>query len=124
MIWLSSANELEARSLYFDIRNIDLHSHGDSISRVVRGVLGDGAWEIWGEVHCGEQESVQLLPVWTDSGEVISVPEDIDDIELGKALQQAVNSYLQEQPPAGSPQDVQGCVPPLLVEDRSDRLAA
>ena len=124
MIWLSSTNELEVRSLYFDIRNIDLHYHGDSVSGVVRGVLGDGAWEIWSEVYCGEQESVQLLPVWTDSGEVISVPEDIDDVELGKALQQAVNSYLQEQPPVGNSRDSQGCVPPLLAEDRPDRLAA
>jgi len=53
MIWLSPTSGIEECSIYFEIRDIDLKCRGDVTSGVVRGLLGDGSCELWGEVFLG-----------------------------------------------------------------------
>jgi hypothetical protein len=79
MIWLSPTSGIEECSIYFEIRDIDLRWHGHVVSGAVRGVLGDGSRELWGEVFLGDEESAQILPVWTDGGEVESFPVAVDE---------------------------------------------
>ncbi len=79
MIWLSPTSGTEECSIYFDIRDIDLKWHENTTSGVVRGLLGDGLRELWGEVFLGAEESAQILPVWTDSGEVESFSAAVDE---------------------------------------------
>jgi len=69
MIWLSPASGTAECSIYFEIRDINLQCCGDVTSGVVRGLLGDGSRELWGEVFLGAAEPAQILPVWTETGE-------------------------------------------------------
>ncbi|WP_321370282.1 hypothetical protein [uncultured Desulfuromusa sp.] len=79
MIWLSPANGTKECSIYFDIRDIDLqYSEGQSIG-VVRGLVGDGSCELWGEVFLGRREFAQILPLWTESGKIETFSEDVDE---------------------------------------------
>jgi len=79
MIWLSPTSGTEECSIYFEIRDIDLQYRGDVTSGVVRGLLGDGSLELWGEVFLGAVESAQILPVWTETGEVESFSAAVDE---------------------------------------------
>ena len=79
MIWLSPTSGTEECSIYFEIRDIDLQCRGDVTSGVVRGLLGDGSLELWGEVFLGAVESAQILPVWTEAGEVESFSAAVDE---------------------------------------------
>ena len=74
MIWLSPTNGTNDCSIYFEIRDIDLQCHGNVTSGVVRGLLGDGYCELWGEVFLGSVEYAQILPVWTAYSGVIRPP--------------------------------------------------
>ena len=56
MIWLSPTSGTEECSIYFDIRDIDLQWRENVTSGVVRGLLGDGSRELWGEVFLGAEE--------------------------------------------------------------------
>ena len=96
MIWLSPTSGTEECSIYFEIRDIDLKCCGDVISGVVRGLLGDGSCELWGEVFLGAEESAQILPVWTESGEVESFSAAVDESLLQQQMLSEVKILLQK----------------------------
>lgn len=79
MIWLSPANGTKECSIYFDIRDIDLQYTEGQSTGVVRGLVGDGACELWGEVFLGRREFAQILPLWTESGIIETFPEEVDE---------------------------------------------
>ena len=94
MIWLSPASGTEECSIYFEIRDINLEYRGDVTSGVVRGLLGDGSCELWGEVFLGAVESAQILPVWTETGEVESFPAVVDESLLLQQMLAEVKTLL------------------------------
>ena len=96
MIWLSPTSGTEECSIYFEIRDIDLKCRGDVTSGVVRGVLGDGACELLGEVFLGRDESAQILPVWTENGEVESFSAAVDEPLLQQQMLSEVKMLLQK----------------------------
>ncbi len=96
MIWLSPTSGTEECSIYFEIRDIDLKCRGDVTSGVVRGLLGDGSCELWGEVFLGHDESAQILPVWTESGEVESFSAAVDEPLLQQQMLSEVKILLQK----------------------------
>ena len=92
MIWLAPMSGTEEGSIYFDIRDIVLQRTGNGTEGVVRGLLGDGQLELWGEVHLGNSPRVQVLPLWTDDGQVknfaVTVDEGLLKAQLLEAVQQ------------------------------------
>lgn len=96
MIWLSPTSGTNNCSIYFEIRDIDLQCHGDINSGVVRGLLGDGYCELWGEVFLGSVEYAQILPVWTESGEVESFSTAVDESLLQQQMLSEVKIFLQK----------------------------
>ncbi len=92
MIWLAPMSGTEEGSIYFDIRDIALQRTGNGTEGVVRGLLGDGRLELWGEVHLGSSPQVQVLPLWTDDGQVenftVAVDEGLLKAQLLEAVQQ------------------------------------
>ncbi|MCD6580732.1 MAG: hypothetical protein J7K90_02920 [Desulfuromusa sp.] len=107
MIWLSPTNGTNDCSIYFEIRDIDLQCHGNVTSGVVRGLLGDGYCELWGEVFLGSVEYAQILPVWTDSGEIESFSAAVDESLLQQQMLSEVKTFLQKMDNMGdhSPTD-------------------
>lgn len=79
MIWLSPTSGTEECSIYFEIRDIDLQWRENTVSGAVRGLLGDGSRELWGEVFLGSEESAQVLPVWTEGGDVETFSTAVDE---------------------------------------------
>lgn len=90
MIWLSPTTGTEEANVYFEIRDIALQPTGDGAAALIRGLLGDGQREIWGEVQLGRNAEVQLLPCWTDAGEVESLIAAVDEDLLKEQLLEAV----------------------------------
>ena len=90
MIWLSPMVGTEEGSVYFDIRDIALQQTDDGTDGLIRGQLGDGQREIWGEVQLGEKPQVRILPLWTDEGQVESLSVAIDEELLKQQLLEAV----------------------------------
>jgi hypothetical protein len=97
MIWLSSAQGTGERSIYFDIRNIDLVWHERRPCGSIRGVIGDGCSEIWGDIQLGQEDSAQLLPVWHDNGVVETLSADLDGELLAQQLLVATRDFLEEK---------------------------
>lgn len=97
MIWLSSPQGNSERSIYFDIRNIDLAWQERRPSGSVRGVIGDGGSEIWGEVRLGPEDSVQLLPVWHENGDLETLADGLDADLLALELVTATRGFLEEK---------------------------
>ena len=97
MIWLSSPQGSSDRSIYFDIRHIDLAWQERRPSGSVRGVIGDGCSEIWGDIQLGQEDSAQLLPVWHENGEVETLAVDLDTELLAQQLVTATRNFLQEK---------------------------
>lgn len=97
MIWLSPTHAAHENSIYFDIRDIDLQYHGDFISGMVRGLIGDGFCEIWSEVALGQAESAQFLPLWSDDGRIESLSGITDESLLQKQLIEEVKIFLQDK---------------------------
>ena len=94
MIWLSPTSGTEECSIYFDIRDIDLQWRENMTSGVVRGLVGDGLQELWGEVFLGEKESAQILPVWIESGEIESFSAAVDESLLLEQMLAEVKTLL------------------------------
>jgi len=94
MIWLSPTSGTEECNIYFEIRDVDLRWHGHAISGAVRGLLGDGSRELWGEVFLGDEESAQILPVWTESGEIESFSAAVDESLLLEQMLAEVKTLL------------------------------
>lgn len=80
----------EEGSIYFDIREVALLQIGNGTEGVVRGLLGDGQLELWTEVYLGNSPRVQVLPLWTDDGQVERFAAAVDDELLQKQLLEAV----------------------------------
>ena len=96
MIWLSPANGTKECSIYFDIRDIDLQSSAGRSTGVVRGLVGNGSCELWGEVFLGQREFAQILPVWTESGTIESFPDEVDETLLLQEMLSAVKHLLHK----------------------------
>ena len=96
MIWLSPTNGTEECSIYFEIRDIDLQLRSGVTSGVVRGLLGDGACEFWGEVFLGDDESAQILPVWTEGGNIEFFSAAVDETLLLQQMLVEVKTLLPE----------------------------
>jgi len=92
MIWLSPASGTKECSIYFDIRDIDLQISAGRSAGVVRGLVGDGSCELWGEVFLGHREFAQILPVWTESGTIESFPDEVDEALLLQEMLSAVKN--------------------------------
>ena len=92
MIWLSTMAGTQECSIYFDIRDIDLRHTGNATEGVIRGLLGDGRRELWGEVFLGAVSRVQILSEWSDAGEVEGFDEAIDESLLQQQLLAAVQA--------------------------------
>lgn len=90
MIWLSPMAGTEEGSVYFDIRDIALQQTDHGTDGLIRGLLGDGQREIWGEVQLGEKPQARILPLWTDEGQVESLSAAIDEELLKEQLLEAV----------------------------------
>lgn len=90
MIWLSPMAGTEEGSVYFDIRDIALQQTDNGTDGLIRGLLGDGQREIWGEVQLGKNAQVRILPWWTDDGQVESFSAAIDEELLKQQLLEAV----------------------------------
>ncbi|SEA06787.1 hypothetical protein SAMN05660420_01098 [Desulfuromusa kysingii] len=90
MIWLSPASGTKECSIYFDIRDIDLQRSEGKSTGVIRGLVGDGSCELWGEVFLGQREYAQVLPLWTESGEVESFSDEVDESLLLQEMLTAV----------------------------------
>jgi len=86
MIWLSTLAGTQERSIYFDIRDIDLRRTGTATEGVIRGLLGDGRRELWGEVFLGTAPRVQILSEWSADGEVEGFDAEIDESLLKQQL--------------------------------------
>jgi hypothetical protein len=86
MIWLSTLAGTQERSIYFDIRDIDLQRTGTATEGVIRGLLGDGHRELWGEVFLGAAPQVQILSEWSADGEVEGFDAEIDESLLKQQL--------------------------------------
>lgn len=95
MIWLSPASGTNECSIYFDIRDIDLQCSGVESTGVVRGLIGDGTCELWGEVFLGHEEFAQILPVWIETGVIESFPDAVDESLLLQQMLSAVKDMLQ-----------------------------
>lgn len=107
MIWLAPMSGTEEGSIYFDIRDIALQQIGNGTHGVVSGLLGDGQLELWGEVHLGRSSYVQILPLWTDDGQVESFAVTVDEGLLKEQLLDAVEKVfvsVAALSPAGSTQ--------------------
>jgi hypothetical protein len=94
MIWLSPANGTKECSIYFDIRDIDLQFSAGRSTGVVRGLVGNGSCELWGEVFLGQREFAQILPVWTESGTIESFSDEVDETLLLQEMLSAVKNLL------------------------------
>ncbi len=104
MIWLPASEYSEEQNSYFDIRDMDIRYRNQAYAGRVSGVLGIGPVEFWTEVRIGEEEDIQVLPVYHDSGEVESVPDSVDLNELHRVLRDEVNRILEQcLPGAGRP---------------------
>lgn len=97
MIWLSPSTGTEESSVYFDIRDVKLKYHGDWVSGEIRGLIGDGAAEIWGEVVFGAEETARLLPWWREDGEIESLAVDIDEALLLRRLLEETKLFLRDK---------------------------
>ncbi|MEA3362654.1 MAG: hypothetical protein U9Q61_05225 [Thermodesulfobacteriota bacterium] len=95
MIWLSPASGTNECSIYFDIRDIDLQCSGVESTGVIRGLIGDGTCELWGEVFLGDKEFAQILPVWTEAGVIESFSDAVDQSLLLQQMLSEVKSLLQ-----------------------------
>jgi hypothetical protein len=89
MIWLSPMTGTGEGSVYFDIRDINPQPTGNGTDGLIRGLLGDGQREVWGEVQLGKQPQVKILPLWTDDGQVEELAAEIDEELLKKQLLEA-----------------------------------
>ena len=94
MIWLSPTSGTEECSIYFEIRDIDLQWREHTVSGAVRGLLGDGSREFLGEVFLGDSESAQVLPIWTETGEVESFSAAVDEALLLEQMLAEVKTLL------------------------------
>ncbi|MDB4470861.1 hypothetical protein N9063_01105 [Deltaproteobacteria bacterium] len=90
MIWLSPMTGTEEGSVYFDVRDITLQQTDNGTDGLIRGLLGDGQREIWGEVQLGKNPQVRILPLWTDDGQIESLSAAIDEELLKEQLLDAV----------------------------------
>jgi len=90
MIWLSPMAGTEEGSVYFEIRDIALQPTGSGTEGVIRGLLGDGQQEIWGEVQLGHQAEARILPCWTEDGQVEALSVSVDEELLKEQLLDAV----------------------------------
>ncbi len=90
MIWLSATVGTQERSVYFDIRDIDVRRTGSFTEGIVRGVLGDGQREFWGEVSLGEAVQVSILPFWEEDEKPTCFDEGIDPQLLQEQLAESV----------------------------------
>jgi hypothetical protein len=86
MIWLLTTAGTQECSIYFEIRDIEVRHTGSGSEGVVRGLLGDGLRELWGEVFLGETPGVQILSEWNDAGEVEGFDETVDEALLKQQL--------------------------------------
>ncbi len=92
MIWLSPMTGTKECSIYFDIRDIDLRRTGKTTEGVVRGLLGDGQRELWGEVCLSKNSHAQILPLWGDDGQIETFDDSVDESLLQSQLLAAVES--------------------------------
>lgn len=90
MIWLSPMTGTAEGSVYFEIRDIMASQQHNTGASLIRGLLGDGQREIWAEVQLGENPQVQILPLWSDAGQVESLSAEIDEELLKDQLLEAV----------------------------------
>ena len=96
MIWLSTMAGTQLCSIYFEIRDIEIRRTGTATEGVVRGLLGDGRCELWSEVFLGDAPRAQILPQWTDAGQVEGLDVAIDESELQQQLLTAVQSVFAQ----------------------------
>ena len=96
MIWLSPASGTKECSIYFDIRDIDLQFSEGRSTCVVRGLLGDGSNELWGEVSLGQEEFAKILPLWTEIGGIESFSDAVDEDLLQQEMLFSVKDLLHE----------------------------
>ena len=94
MIWLSPMAGTEEGSVYFDIRDIALQSNGNQTQGLIRGLLGDGQQEVWGEVQLGKNPQVRILPVWTEDGALESLSAAVDEELLQQQLLETVQKVI------------------------------
>ena len=90
MIWLSPASGTKECSVYFDIRDINVKFSAGRLTGVIRGLVGDGSCELWGEVFLGDAEFSQILPVWSETGAIESFSEAVDETLLLREMLTAV----------------------------------
>ena len=90
MIWLAPMAGTQECSVYFDIRDIDVRRTGSATQGVVRGIVGDGCCECWGEVTLGESLRVDLLPYWDEEEKSGGFDEAVDLSLLKQQLAEAV----------------------------------
>lgn len=90
MIWLSPMAGTRECSVYFDIRGIDLRRTGSATVGVVRGIVGDGCCEAWGEIVLGEALQVNILPFWDEDERQGDFDEAVDLPLLKQQLAEAV----------------------------------
>jgi len=90
MIWLAPMAGTRECSVYFDIRDIDVHRTGNGTEGVVRGILGDGRNEFWGEVTLGESRQVEILPFWDEGEQSTPFDEAVDLMILKTQLADSV----------------------------------
>ncbi len=96
MIWLSTTAGMQEFSIYFEIRDIDIRRTGNATEGVIRGLLGDGRCELWSEVFLGDKPRVQILPEWTEGGEVDELDSSIDESVLKRQLLGAVQEVFDQ----------------------------
>ncbi len=90
MIWLTTQDGVQEHSCYFEIRAIDLQRTESGTQGCIRGLLGDGQSEVWGEVELGTRPQAQILPVWNEDGQIETLDEAIDEDQLKQQLVTAV----------------------------------
>jgi hypothetical protein len=90
MIWLAPMAGTSECSIYFDIRDIDVRQTGNGTEGMVRGIVGDGRSEFWGEISLGESRQVNILPFWEDEGKPASFDDAVDLFLLKTQLAESV----------------------------------
>lgn len=97
MIWLSVDSTHNEINVYFDVRHVEFDVTKSTHTIVVRGLLGDGCCENWGEVTLGTEEKAQVLAVWDESGNIECLRSDIDETVLSEEMIAAAKFFLNEQ---------------------------
>ena len=122
MIRLSPMAGAEEVSVYFEIRDIALQPTGKGTEGMIRGLLGDGQREIWAEVRLGENPRADILPLWTEDGQVETLA--VDEQQLKQQLLVAVQEVFSTVASWSTPRSIEDDVVHQTVKHRHHWLAA